>query len=52
MFLKNELQVYISFKVDNHPITKRTYLNVPGYEKPVEFGMIHSYDYPIADSGN
>ena len=38
-------------EVDSVTIGKRTYLNIPGYERPVEFGMIHSYDYPVVDSG-
>ena len=34
-------------KVEHIEIKKRTLLNVPGYEKPVEFGVLTSFAYPL-----
>ncbi|ORY80354.1 cytoplasmic valine-tRNA ligase Vrs1/Vas1 [Protomyces lactucae-debilis] len=36
-----------NLEVDNKELEGRTLLNVPGYEKPVEFGAITSFAYPI-----
>lgn len=36
-------------EVDYIDIPKRTRLNVPGYEDPVEFGAITSFAYPLED---
>ncbi|TGZ74917.1 hypothetical protein CRM22_000667 [Opisthorchis felineus] len=34
-------------EVDKRELTGRTLLPVPGYEKPVAFGVIVSFDYPL-----
>ncbi|XP_072287677.1 valine--tRNA ligase, mitochondrial [Pyxicephalus adspersus] len=33
-------------EVDNKQLTGKTYLNVPGYEKKVPFGLLYSFAYP------
>ena len=38
--------------MDNLSLTKRTYLTIPNYEKPIEFGVIYSFDYPVEDTGS
>ena len=38
-------------KVDNLVISKRTYLNIPNYEKPIEFGLMYEFAYPLYGSG-
>ncbi|VDM20927.1 unnamed protein product, partial [Hydatigera taeniaeformis] len=45
------LQSAISdIEVDKVELTGRTALSVPGYSKPVTFGVLTSFAYPIADS--
>uniref|UniRef100_A0A5K3EV64 Valine--tRNA ligase, mitochondrial n=1 Tax=Mesocestoides corti TaxID=53468 RepID=A0A5K3EV64_MESCO len=45
------LQSAISdIEVDKIELSGRTALTVPGYEKPVIFGVLASFAYPIADS--
>ncbi|VUZ43657.1 unnamed protein product [Hymenolepis diminuta] len=45
------LQSAISdIEVDKVELTGRTSFNVPGYAKPVIFGVLTSFAYPIADS--
>ncbi|KAM3184235.1 hypothetical protein ACTXT7_008767 [Hymenolepis weldensis] len=45
------LQSAISdIEVDKVELTGRTSFNVPGYAKPVVFGVLTSFAYPIADS--
>nr|CDS31133.1 valyl tRNA synthetase [Hymenolepis microstoma] len=45
------LQSAISdIEVDKVELTGRTSLSVPGYAKPVVFGVLTSFAYPIADS--
>lgn len=39
-------------EVDWVDITKKTKLNVPGYNKPVEFGSMYKIAYKIYDEGN
>ena len=34
-------------KIEYIEIKERTLLNVPGYEKPVEFGVLTSFAYPL-----
>ncbi|KAK9993005.1 hypothetical protein SO802_022708 [Lithocarpus litseifolius] len=42
------LQTAISdIEVEHIEIKERTLLNVPGYEKPVEFGVLTSFAYPL-----
>eukprot|EP00877_Chromochloris_zofingiensis_P001129 jgi/Chrzof1/11016/Cz05g20150.t1 len=36
-------------EVDYIDIPKRTAINVPGYDKPVEFGVLTSFAYPLED---
>ena len=36
-------------EVENIPIAKKTKINVPGYEKPVEFGLIYDFAYKLSD---
>jgi valyl-tRNA synthetase len=38
-----------SIEVDYKELKTPTLLNVPGYDKPVEFGVIHSFAYKLAD---
>lgn len=40
-----------SIEVDFIDIEKPTMLKVPGHEKPVEFGVIHSFAYKFEDGG-
>ncbi|KAL5105185.1 Valine--tRNA ligase [Taenia crassiceps] len=47
------LQSAISdIEVDKVELTGRTALSVPGYSKPVVFGVLTSFAYPIADSAS
>ncbi|KAI3323443.1 tRNA synthetases class I-domain-containing protein [Xylariaceae sp. AK1471] len=39
-----------NLEVDNKELNGRTLLDVPGYEKKIEFGVICHFRYPIADS--
>ncbi|KAI9680110.1 MAG: hypothetical protein M1817_005127 [Caeruleum heppii] len=39
-----------NLEVDNKELTGRTLLDVPGYEKKVEFGVITHFQYPIEGS--
>ncbi|KAK4122011.1 hypothetical protein N657DRAFT_635452 [Parathielavia appendiculata] len=39
-----------NLEVDNEPLTGRTLLDVPGYDRKVEFGIIVHFKYPIEDS--
>ena len=39
-----------NLEVDNEEIDKRTLLNVPGYDRKVEFGVLTYFKYPIAGS--
>lgn len=39
-----------NLEVENKEVTGRTLLKVPGYDEPVEFGVITSFAYPIEDS--
>ncbi|KAK9987823.1 hypothetical protein SO802_028062 [Lithocarpus litseifolius] len=42
------LRIAISdIEVEHIEIKERTLLNVPGYEKPVEFGVLTSFAYPL-----
>ncbi|CAN7133777.1 unnamed protein product, partial [Brassica rapa subsp. narinosa] len=34
-------------EVEYMDIKEKTLLNVPGYEKPVEFGLLTSFAYPL-----
>lgn len=36
-----------NLEVDNQEITGRTLLDVPGYERKVEFGVLTHFKYPI-----
>jgi valyl-tRNA synthetase len=46
-----QLQTALSnLEVDNKEITGRTLLDVPGYERKVEFGVIITFKYPIEGS--
>jgi valyl-tRNA synthetase len=46
-----QLQTALSnLEVDNKELTGRTLLDVPGYERKVEFGVIISFKYPIEGS--
>ena len=38
-------------EVDHEEIKGRTYKKVPGYEQPVEFGVLTSFAYEIPDTG-
>ncbi|KAF3967901.1 hypothetical protein CMV_008152 [Castanea mollissima] len=38
---------YLFLKVEHIEIKERTLLNVPVYEKPVEFGVLTSFAYPL-----
>lgn len=45
------LQSAISdIEVDSVSLTGRTKITVPGYDKPVVFGVLASFAYPIAGS--
>jgi len=35
--------------VDYIDIPKRSLLSVPGYDEPVEFGVLTSFAYPLED---
>ena len=37
-------------EVDSVQVAKRTYLTIPNYAKPVEFGVIYRFAYPLADN--
>ncbi|KAF4446696.1 valyl-tRNA synthetase, partial [Fusarium albosuccineum] len=39
-----------NLEVDNEELTGRTLLNVPGYERKIEFGVIVHFKYPIENS--
>ncbi|KAJ3535218.1 hypothetical protein NM208_g7225 [Fusarium decemcellulare] len=39
-----------NLEVDNKELTGRTLLNVPGYERKIEFGVIVHFKYPIENS--
>ncbi|KAK9353638.1 tRNA synthetases class I-domain-containing protein [Lipomyces doorenjongii] len=39
-----------NLEVENKDIKGRTMLNVPGYDEPVEFGVITSFAYPVEGS--
>ncbi|KAJ8097283.1 tRNA synthetases class I-domain-containing protein [Lipomyces tetrasporus] len=39
-----------NLEVENKDITGRTMLNVPGYDEPVEFGVLTSFAYPVEGS--
>jgi valyl-tRNA synthetase len=39
-----------NLEVDNKELEGRTMLNVPGYDKPIEFGAITSFAYPVEGS--
>ncbi|KAK9477063.1 tRNA synthetases class I-domain-containing protein [Lipomyces japonicus] len=39
-----------NLEVENKDIKGRTLLPVPGYDEPVEFGVITSFAYPVEDS--
>lgn len=39
-----------NLEVENKDIKGRTLLNVPGYDEKVEFGVLTSFAYPVADS--
>ncbi|KAK4099172.1 hypothetical protein N658DRAFT_517593 [Parathielavia hyrcaniae] len=39
-----------NLEVDSEPLTGRTLLDVPGYNRKVEFGIIVHFKYPIEDS--
>ena len=53
LFETYELKSYklYSNKVDNLVVSKRTYLKIPNYEKPIEFGVIYELAYQVHDSG-
>lgn len=36
-------------EIEHQDIKGRTFMNVPGYEKPVEFGVMTSFAYPLDD---
>eukprot|EP01006_Ploeotia_vitrea_P054475 TRINITY_DN67889_c8_g2_i1.p1 TRINITY_DN67889_c8_g2~~TRINITY_DN67889_c8_g2_i1.p1 ORF type:complete len:1124 (+),score=661.45 TRINITY_DN67889_c8_g2_i1:467-3838(+) len=38
-----------SIEVDHIDVDKPTMLSVPGYDKPVEFGVLHSFAYKFVD---
>jgi valyl-tRNA synthetase len=39
-----------NLEVDNTELSGRTLLDVPGYDRKVEFGVLISFKYPIKDS--
>lgn len=39
-----------NLEVDNVELTGKTYIDVPGYSKPIEFGVMTSIAYPVLDS--
>lgn len=39
-------------EVEQLPITGSTYVSVPGYDKPVEFGILTKFAYIIEGTGN
>lgn len=38
-------------EVDKRQLSGRTLLNVPGYAKPIAFGVIVSFAYPVLSEG-
>ena len=38
-------------EIDWIDVEKRTKINVPGYEKPVDFGLMYKIGYKICDEG-
>lgn len=46
-----QLQSTISdIEIDNKQLEGPTMVSVPGYKNKVEFGVIHTFDYPLANS--
>eukprot|EP01084_Bolivina_argentea_P262556 444046_1 len=39
-------------EIDKIEISKKTYLDVPGYQKKIAFGIIHKFGYKVIDSPN
>ncbi|CAG8599023.1 2674_t:CDS:10 [Cetraspora pellucida] len=39
-------------EVDYETVPKRTFLKVPGHQESVEFGVLHKFAYPIADTSS
>ena len=39
-------------EVDYVDLPKRTLMNVPGYDKQVEFGVLTSFAYPLEDGSD
>lgn len=39
------------FKVENIHLSKRTQINIPGYQERVEFGAMTSFAYPVVGKG-
>lgn len=44
-------EVCVCFQVENIELSGRTLLDVPGYQDKVEFGVLHSFAYPVEGSG-
>jgi valyl-tRNA synthetase len=40
------------FQVEKTELKGRTLIRVPGYEQPVEFGVLTYFAYPVENSSN
>ena len=38
-------------EVDNKEISGRTDMRIPGYDNPVEFGLMYRFKYPLEEKG-
>lgn len=48
-----QLQSTISdIEIDNKEIKQPTTLAIPGYKKNIEFGVMHTFDYPLLNQTN
>ena len=47
----NSIIILIFYQVDSVDIEGKTCIDVPSYGKPVEFGMMFDFSYPVENSG-
>ncbi|CAG8481612.1 27207_t:CDS:10 [Gigaspora margarita] len=48
-----ELGTAISdIEVDYETVSKQTFLKIPGHKESIEFGVLHKFAYPVADSSS
>jgi len=45
------MNVNACFKVESVPLNSRTYIEVPGYDTKIPFGVMSSFAYPVEGSG-